>query len=657
MNLPRGVEAAVARMRQTAAGAAALAGWIGEGAHPVDPELAEKRASICSACPQNVRRKKVENKIAEGIRIGEEARNSLILRTSHDHELKVCQSCGCYLPLKVWVPLKNQTEANFPDNCWVVKEKAAPVQPLSVPHVNPTVPTGRVFSIRRSGAFGDVIMASIIADKLAPYGQVRFSTVDATQTALRGHPSISEFLPAGAPVDVDLDNCYEQNPNRWSVDIPTMMIQSANMQLARHGIRLSTTNRVPNLRVFPDEVEAAEQFLSAYKRPYTMLIPRSGAWPSRRIRNCDLQEAAKKIAGTCFWAFPGTAPEGTVGLPMNTFRNLMAFISKADLVITPDTGPLFVAQAFNRKIIYLTTCNPSHLRITDLTDYTSIESPITCAGCGHTTCPKDAQNPPCNAFRPDEIAASANTKLESDGNDNVCAIITVYRTTQRLERCLLGIKDQVDQIIIAYDYGAEMVEFAGIKCPLTLLRPPKKRLGWGKNCNRAVRFSTCSNLLLLNDDCYLAPSAVAEMKKVMKSKNAGVVGSLLYYPDGTIQHGGCTRNHGDIGFGHRDHKRTSPTLLEPTEMESVTFASALVRKSLFFKIRGFDEEYDCYSEDADFCMRARSVGESIWYTPHAVGIHDESQSTSIHKSQMLEFGWKIFASKWSEYFRKNPPIR
>lgn len=656
MNLPKGVEAAVARMRQTAAGAAALAGWIGEGAHPVAPELAQQRASICAKCPQNVRRRKVENQIAEGIRIGEEARSNLLLRTPHDHELKVCESCGCYLPLKVWVPLQNQTKADFPENCWVRKEKAIP-SPSSVPHVNPTVPTCRVFSIRRSGAFGDVIMASIIADKLAPFGQVRFATSGATQTALLGHPSISEFLPERAAVDVDLDNCYEQNPNRWSVDIPTMMIQSANMQLARHGIRLSTANRVPNLHVQKSEVEAAEQFLSAHKRPYTMLIPRSGAWPSRRIRNGDLQEAAKRIDGTCFWAFPGTAPEGTVALPMNTFRDLMAFISKSDLVITPDTGPLFVAQAFNKKIVYLTTCNPASLRITDLSDYSDVSGKVDCIGCGHTTCPKDALNPPCNVFDPIEIASAANTKLQSDSNDRVCAIITVYRTTDRLKRCIECICGQVDQIIIAYDYGAEFVEFSGLKCPVTLLRPPKKRLGWGKNCNRAVRFSTCSNLLLLNDDCYLNPGAVNEMKKVLKSKNAGVVGSLLFYPDGTIQHGGCTRNPGDVGFGHRDHKLRRPTISEPTEMESVTFASALVKKSLFFKIRGFDEEYDCYSEDADFCMRARSVGESIWYTPHAVGIHDESQSTSVHKSQMLEFGWRIFASKWSEYFRKNPPLR
>lgn len=655
MNLPKGVEAAVARMRQTAAGAAALAGWIGEGAHPVASELAQQRASICAKCPQNVRRRKVENQIAEGIRIGEEARSNLLLRTPHDHELKVCESCGCYLPLKVWVPLRNQTNADFPENCWVRKEKAIP-SPSSVPHVNPTVPTGRVFSIRRSGAFGDVIMASIIADKLAPFGQVRFATVDATQTALRGHPSISEFLPERAAVDVDLDNCYEQNPNRWSVDISTMMIHAANMQLARHGIRLSTANRVANLHISPEENDAAERFLSAYQRPFTMMIPKSGSWPNRRIRNCDLQEVAKMGLGngTCFWAFPGTAPEGTVALPMKTFRDLMAFISKSDLVITPDTGPLHVAAAFNRPVIYLNTCNHPHIRVTDLTDYTEVRASIDCVGCGHVICPKDATNPPCNVFDPEKIWRAAEQKLWAYKNDNVCAIIPVYRTSTRLSRVIATIAPQVDEIIVAYDHGAEIAQFSNVRGYLKLISNPPTRLGYGKNCNRAVRFSNCSNLLFLNDDCYLNPGAVEEMKKVLKSGKVGVVGGLLYYPDGSIQHGGCIRNRGDIGFGHIDHRARTPTINEPVAMEAVTFAAALVRRDVFYQVRGFDEEYDCYWEDADFCMKTRAAGWSVWYTPHASGIHDESQSTSELKNRMLEHGAKIFSRKWSSYFKKHP---
>lgn len=647
-------------MRQTTAGAAALAGWIGDGAHPVDQSTAERRAEICARCPQNVRRKKVESKLAEGIRIGEEARSGLALRTSRDHELKVCESCGCYLPLKVWVPIQNQTEANFPDNCWVPTERARKASPPPPPMPNLPTASSRVFSICRTGAFGDVILASIVADKLAEFGTVRFSTCDATRSALLGHRSISGFLPEKAECTVNLDNCYEQNPNRWSKDIAEMMIDSANVQLAKFGVRLTKANRVANLRLTPEEIERAEAHFASFEGPFTIMVPKSASWKNRSVRYCDLQAAAKRIPGTVFWGFPGTAPEGTTALPMNSFRDLMAFISKADLVITPDTGPLHVAAAFNRPVVYLTTCNDARLRVSNLTDYITVEpSSVDCAKCGHTICPKNADDPPCTIFDPEKIATAARKMLSAYASESVSAVIPIYQSIDRLKRALDCVVPQVNEVVIAVDQGPIAMSGFSIPSypiPIRVVPAPHTRLGYGKNCNRVARNCTGSKILFLNDDCYLNPGAVNEMVKVMRGsgKRVGVVGAQLWYADGTIQHGGTTRNRGDIGFGHIDHRKRIPSITKPTAMEAVTFAAALVDRRLFFDVRGFDEEYDCYWEDADFCMKARNAGWTVWYTPHASGIHDESQSTSDMKSRMLQEGAKIFTRKWSNYFNQHP---
>lgn len=650
--LAEAVALAVKRMRQTAAGASALAGWIGEGAHPVAQELAETRADTCSKCPQNVRRKKVENKLAEGIRIGEEARSGLRLRTSHDHELRVCESCGCYLPLKVWVPLQNQTKADFPGNCWVVKEKLKP----PVEDVQEYV-LRRRFSIRRTAAFGDVILASIVSDKLSKYGDVRFATSDSTRIALKGHEAISAFLTEDSACTVNLDGCYETSDKRTTDSIAQLMIESANRQLGPFGVKLTTGNRVPNLKLFPEEIEAARQYLASFERPFTMIVPRSGSWPNRRVRECDLQEAASKITGTKFWAFPGRAPAGINPLKNGTFRDMMAFVSLADLVITPDTGPLHVAAAFNRPIIYLTTCNDVRLRISDQSDFTAVDPALDCIKCGHFACPINEKEPPCNKFSATAIAEAANRKLGAQHNGKVAAVIPVHRTSQRLFRTLSCVATQVNEIVIAFDHGAVIpngLDAYGV--PVTVMKPTSDRLGYGKNCNRAVRASASSNILFLNDDCYLNPGSVNEMLKVMDLGNAGVVGCKLFYPDGTIQHGGCTRNHGDIGFGHIDHRSRTATIEKPTAMEAVTFAAALVRRKLFYQVRGFDEDYDCYSEDADFCMKAREAGWSVWYSPDAIGIHEESQSTSQWKLQMMDSAGKIFRQKWANYFLKNPVL-
>lgn len=644
--LRKAVEAAVNRLKQDAKGAFALREWIGEGALPVEQELAEQRSDICSRCPQNVRKRRVEEKIAETIRRHEEARSQINLRTSNDINLNTCESCGCYLKLKVWVPIENQTEAKFPPHCWVLKERTP--KP-----VTQHLPKNRV-SICRSGAFGDVIMASIIASKLKRMGmEVGFKANEHAITCLHNHPHIDFHVDSGR-CDVELDGCYETHPERTSKDISLLMLESAVRQLAERGFPVPDVhNRVPNLGLTVEESLNIDQALDGYPKPWTVFIPKSASWPNRSVSDEQLSVAASLLGGTCFWAFPSKAPETMVRFEMRKFRDLMALISRSDLVVTPDTGPLHISAAFNRKVVYLETCNRPNLRVTDLTDYTSVASLLDCVGCGQFKCPINEEIPPCREIPGHAIGHAANQKLDSLTNNKVSAIIPVYRYEQRLHRAIDAVRHQVDEIVVVLDGNCSVPDL-GPKVRV-IRNEDGKRRGYGKTCNRGVRHSIGQFLLMLNDDCYLNEGAVQAMRSVMSPKVA-VVGAQLWYPDGTIQHGGTGRNRGDIGFGHLDHKKTVPSVTAPRPMESVTFAAALVRRSAFYDVRGFDERYDCYSEDADFCMKVRQIGMGVMYQPYAVGIHEESQSTSALKAMLLREGHEIFKSKWEHFFRTNPAI-
>jgi len=652
--LRNAVELAVARLRQDAKGAMALTEWIGKGAMPVDHELAESRAAVCARCPQNVRKKRVENTVAETIRKHEEARSKVNLRTSHDLNLHNCVTCGCYLKLKVWVPLKNQTEAAFPPHCWVRKESEVKKDPTAAPAIVPRDMRRRI-GICRTGAFGDVIMASIIATKMNQLGfEVDFSANEHARTALYNHPHIHGFLEPNARCAIELDGCYENSSERTVKDISQLMIERASIQLASRGFPVPHPhNRVPVLGLTPEESIRIEEYLSEFPKPWTVIVPKSASWPNRSVNQGALATAAGMLPGTAFWAFPSPAPNTTVPFKMNVFRDLMAIVSKADLVITPDTGPLHIAAAFNRKVIYLETCNRPWLRVTDLTDYTSVSSSLDCVGCGHMVCPINREIPPCREIASVNIGYAAIQKLETHSNGNVSAIIPVYRYADRLNRAIEAVRDQVHEVIIAVDGDCKVPPYGGNV--RVIQNPGGKRHGYGKTCNRGARNAVGEFLLMLNDDCYLKPGAVEAMKRVMRDRIA-VVGAQLWYPDGTIQHGGTGRNRGDIGFGHLDHRKTVPSITSPRQMESVTFAAALVRRSAFYAVRGFDEQYDCYSEDADFCMKVRQAGWGVMYQPHAVGIHDESQTTSPTKSRMLADGHAIFKAKWEHFFLTNPPL-
>lgn len=115
-----------------AAGVVSLAEWFGEGAQPVERNLAEKRAQVCSKCPLN---KKGDygnwftKAVAEGIRNMAGAFRGLKINTVHDEQLGVCEACMCPMKLKVHVPLKHilsntdkETMDAFDSNCWILSE-------------------------------------------------------------------------------------------------------------------------------------------------------------------------------------------------------------------------------------------------------------------------------------------------------------------------------------------------------------------------------------------------------------------------------------------------------------------------------------------------------------------------------------------------------
>lgn len=113
----------VDRLRSDAKGGAILRDWLGEGGYPVDAETASARANICVSCPHNQPANSLERWVARTIHEHEEAKTGLSLRTGHDANLKSCNICGCWLPLKVWVPsrhlLAHSDPDDFPKHCWI----------------------------------------------------------------------------------------------------------------------------------------------------------------------------------------------------------------------------------------------------------------------------------------------------------------------------------------------------------------------------------------------------------------------------------------------------------------------------------------------------------------------------------------------------------
>lgn len=114
-------------------------------------------------------------------------------------------------------------------------------------------------------------------------------------------------------------------------------------------------------------------------------------------------------------------------------------------------------------------------------------------------------------------------------------------------------------------------------------------------------------------------------------------GPKLYYPNGTIQHGGVTLGLGVSGVaGHACHELPRGNLgyfgrpyLEQ-DVSGITAACMAIRAGVFRMMGGFDEAMPLAYNDIDLCLRLRAAGWRIIWTPAAELIHQGSASLGRH---------------------------
>ena len=151
--------------------------------------------------------------------------------------------------------------------------------------------------------------------------------------------------------------------------------------------------------------------------------------------------------------------------------------------------------------------------------------------------------------------------------------------------------------------------------------------------NRAVAQARGEIVVFLNNDTEVdEPGWLTEMVSHAARAEVGAVGARLWYPDGTLQHGGVVLGLGGVAghaFPHipRGHPGYFNRAMLQQNCSAVTGACLAVRKAVFEELGGFDEENLGVSfNDIDFCLRLTERGYRVVWTPYANLIHHESAS-------------------------------
>ena len=221
--------------------------------------------------------------------------------------------------------------------------------------------------------------------------------------------------------------------------------------------------------------------------------------------------------------------------------------------------------------------------------------------------------------------------------------------------------------------GSERAVARATGARVRLFRRPTND-GFACGVNTGIAATTAPLVLVLNPDCSLAPGAgsalVAELERHAR---CAIVGPRILDPDGRLQQsarGDPTLFTGLFGRtallsrwfpGARVVRRNlaAPDALDASEgsvvVDWVSGACLLARREALAAVRGFDERYFLYWEDADLCRRLRNGGWYVRYVPGAVVTHQVGRSSraaralavrEFHRSAYLYYRTHVVPQRW-----------
>ena len=229
-----------------------------------------------------------------------------------------------------------------------------------------------------------------------------------------------------------------------------------------------------------------------------------------------------------------------------------------------------------------------------------------------------------------------------------CSVIIVaYNSCDFIPACLKSVRDAcegLDSQIIVLDNGSSEPILPEIKnfFPEVLWLDSKENLGFGKGCNLAEKHATKPFLFFINPDTVVSRDSFTKVLDFMEEHpESGTVGCRILNEDGSLQWA-CRRSFPTIvsavsktiGLAALFPKSKTlasynMTYADPDEMIEVDAVSGsffCIRRDVYEKLNGFDEDFFMYGEDLDLCFRAKQMGLKNYYTPVTNILHFKGQS-------------------------------
>lgn len=200
------------------------------------------------------------------------------------------------------------------------------------------------------------------------------------------------------------------------------------------------------------------------------------------------------------------------------------------------------------------------------------------------------------------------------------------------------------------------------KFPQVRLLAQTENIGFTRGNNLALAQAQGRHLMLLNPDTEIMGDALKRMVAYLDTHpKVGIVGPHTLNTDGTTQ---SSRRHfptlltgifestwlqpfAPKGLLDHFYVNDQTTIHQNIDVDWVQGSALMARREVYEQIGGLDEGYIMYSEELDWCKRAKQAGWGVVYVGEADIIHHGGKSTEqvVARTQLL------FQQSKLRYFR------
>ncbi len=242
----------------------------------------------------------------------------------------------------------------------------------------------------------------------------------------------------------------------------------------------------------------------------------------------------------------------------------------------------------------------------------------------------------------------------------------LQRTLESTFRAQNGLSLEI--FVVDNDSADDSVEMVRSQFPHVHMIEAGGNLGFAKANNLALKQARGDFLMILNPDCLLQEDSLTTLVQFLKDHpDAGAVGPKLLNRDGTFQ---VTSKRGlptvwasfcklsglsSVFPKSKFFNRYEQGHLDPDEVNEVEIlagAAMMIRREVYEKVGGLDEDYFMFGEDVDWSWAIGQAGWKLYYVPTTQIIHYKGESTKqkgFDREKHFYNAMRLFTRKHSRF--------